>query len=454
MKKIYLSLAGLVICGSIISQNIINMQDHINKQRAILPANAKLPLLHPNNSGSRVAGPFSMWTEPIGDIMTNKGLNLNGSANADAAVFVDMIYQDSTVTSSSQSGKSYISSILLGTVLDPTSTLLQASNDPIVTKNDSYSIDSLTIYGSYVKVTSAIDTLYTWLVWGDSSNTAVFNKRLDNATWNAPIGTWRHSVIGPKITGATGAAGNKVKPAAPSTNMKLIKYALQNTDSVGSGGFVKNIIIPLPSVAVIPAGNIVSCFFTFVPGGTYAPGDVSYNLGGTAPQTINGFAAGVWGQLNPAVTTLTDYVDQQVDLSSWCMGASYDKGQRHNLYPTTWSTFMAGDLTTAPVIGYKISGTSTLGVSELEKNGFALTQNQPNPFHNQTTINYQIKKTAENVTLQIFDIRGVKLYEKTELNVKAGNYSETINNVNFSSGLYFYSLSVDGAKVTKKMIAQ
>src|ERR1035437_8063559 len=233
MKKIYLSLAGLVICGSVISQNAFNAQT-LPKHIGIMSAHSKAPVTIPNQN--RTAGAFRLWTEPIGDIMTNKGLNCTpGNANADETTFVDMIFQDSTVKSSSQSGDSFIRSILLGSVLDPKSTLLQANNLPIVTKNDSYNIDSLMILGSYVKKTSSTDTLYIWLVWGDTANTSVFAKRLDNATWNAPIGTWRRSVIGPKVTGAAGAAGNKVKAAAPSSNMMLIKYALQSTDSVGTG---------------------------------------------------------------------------------------------------------------------------------------------------------------------------------------------------------------------------
>lgn len=449
MKKIYLSLAGLILCGSIISQNVFNMQDHI-REKGILPTNVKAPVT--NSNSNRAAGPFRLWVEPIGDIMANKGLDLT-SANPNQDLFVDMVYQDSTVKISSPTSTRFVSDILIGTILDPKSTLLQANNDPIVSKNDAYSIDSLIILGSYVKKTAAVDTLYTWLVWGDSSNTAVFNKRLDNATWNAPIGTWRHSILGPKISGAAAAVGNKVGAAAPAGNKMLVKYVLTNTDSVSGGGRLRYITIALPTIAAIPAGNIVSCFYTFVPGGTHATGDCAYAFtGSTVPQTVNGFCGAVWGQTNPVVAALADYQDHQVDAGSWCMGATYDKKSRHNFYPTTYSTFMVGDLLTAPVIYYSIFGTASVGVKELENNAFALGQNTPNPFTNLTKINYQIKKVAENVTLQVYDIRGVKMLEKTQTGLQKGNYSVEINSVNYPAGIYFYTLTVDGNKVTRKMI--
>ncbi len=452
MKNIYLSLAGLVLCGTVFSQNSPIVPDQ-NRVKGILAPNSKSPNFK-KSSTDRAAGPFRMWSEPVGDVMTQKGLTLTGNT-PDENTFIDGIFMDSTVRIGSGTPTNrFVSTILLGSILDPKSTNLQASFEPIVTKLDPYSIDSLQILGSYVKKTATIDTLYIWLVWGDTTNTSVFTKRLTNATWNPPISTWRHSVIGPKVIGAAAGPGNKVKPAAPAGNQMLIKYVLQSADS-SSSQHIKWISIPLTTPAAIPAGSIVSCIYTFVPGTTYAAGDCIYSFSGAAvTQNVNGFAAAVWGQTNPAVNALTDYVDQQVDPSSWCMGVSYDNTQRHNMYPTTWSTFTVGDLTTAPVIAYSIYGTSTVGISELAKNGFALSQNTPNPFNKQTTINYQIKNAASNVALEIYDIRGVKMYEKTQKDVREGKYSVEINNVDFASGIYFYSLIVDGNKITKKMIVQ
>ena len=102
-------------------------------------------------------------------------------------------------------------------------------------------------------------------------------------------------------------------------------------------------------------------------------------------------------------------------------------------------------------IYYSFYSNSSVGIHDINSN-FSLSQNTPNPFTNQTKINYQIKTPAKNIALEIYNIAGVKMFEKTQTNLNAGNYSVHVNDVNFSAGIYFYSLIVDGNKTTKKMI--
>ncbi len=83
---------------------------------------------------------------------------------------------------------------------------------------------------------------------------------------------------------------------------------------------------------------------------------------------------------------------------------------------------------------------------------YNLSQNFPNPFNPQTTINYQLAKEGF-VKINIYDITG-KLQE-TLLNrqTTAGSYNVTWNASRFSTGIYFYTLEVNGVNVdTKKMI--
>lgn len=452
MKKIYTLAAGLILFGSITAQTQNPFNTASGTQAGKIAPNSKKAPVSGNTAANRAAGAFSQWVEPIGDIMTNSGVDVTGGAVAPAQDwFLAPVYMDSTVQVSSTSNR-VIDDILLGSVLDPKSTGgLNADFSPICTKSDTYVLDSIGIFGSYVKKTPSIDTLYTWVIWGDSSNTAVFTKKLTNSVWVAPISTWRTSVIGPKITGAIGAVGNKVKAAAPATNMRLIKQVLTSSDSSQSG-YSKWIDINVGTPITVPAGNIVSCFYTLVPGGTHTLGASCYTFtGGSLPQTTNGFAGIVWGQVAPAVAAVTDYANQQVDPAGWNMGIWYSKKARHAIYSATYQTMAPGDLVSAPYIAYKISGTSTESVNELNNN-FSLGQNVPNPFTNQTKVNYQIKTAAKSVSFEIFNVAGVKMFDQSTSNVAAGNYSVNVNDVDFASGIYFYSLTVDGNKVTKKMV--
>lgn len=345
MKIFYLLCTSLLLTVPMISQNAPSIQ---NRDRTKTPVS---PIANTNHQNSeRAAGPFRLWVDPVGNAMVNKGVDLD---YPDQTYYLTPIFMDSTVTDGSGTP---IYNILLGSVLDPKSTLLQSSTDPIVGANDSYSIDSISILGSYVKTTSTVDTLYTWLVWGAPGDTTVFEKTATSDIWVYPISAMRDTIIGAKIAGATGLAGNKVSAAAPSGNKVLIKYVLQQADSSASL-YHKQILIPLATPVTIPAGNIVSCFYTFVPGTTYTTGDCVYGYtGGTVTQNQNGFAGITWGQY-PQVTDVYDYLDHQVDPTSWGMGTSYSQFQRHST--SYGSDFMTGDLLTSPVIGYSIYGIAT-----------------------------------------------------------------------------------------------
>jgi photosystem II stability/assembly factor-like uncharacterized protein len=84
---------------------------------------------------------------------------------------------------------------------------------------------------------------------------------------------------------------------------------------------------------------------------------------------------------------------------------------------------------------------------------FNLKQNYPNPFNPTTTIEFDLPK-AGIVTLRIFDIAGREVSKEiNSLSLRTGNYKVNFNSAGLSSGVYFYSLVVDGANIaTKKMV--
>ncbi|HMQ99856.1 MAG TPA: YCF48-related protein [Ignavibacteria bacterium] len=83
---------------------------------------------------------------------------------------------------------------------------------------------------------------------------------------------------------------------------------------------------------------------------------------------------------------------------------------------------------------------------------FGLKQNYPNPFNPTTQIKYDIAK-ASYVAIKVFDVLGNEVATVFNGNLAAGKYSADFNASNLATGIYFYSLSVDGQKIdTKKMI--
>ena len=85
-----------------------------------------------------------------------------------------------------------------------------------------------------------------------------------------------------------------------------------------------------------------------------------------------------------------------------------------------------------------------------------LYQNYPNPFNPSTTINYTIPNlstTAKSfVKLTVYNSMGEEVYELVNSNQSPGNYYVKFDGSELSSGIYFYSLKVEGNMVTKKML--
>jgi len=81
---------------------------------------------------------------------------------------------------------------------------------------------------------------------------------------------------------------------------------------------------------------------------------------------------------------------------------------------------------------------------------FNLSQNYPNPFNPGTTINYQIPEKSF-VTLSIFDILGNEVKNLVSEEKEAGYYSLSFNATgkNFSTGTYFYRMTITGLETGK-----
>ena len=83
---------------------------------------------------------------------------------------------------------------------------------------------------------------------------------------------------------------------------------------------------------------------------------------------------------------------------------------------------------------------------------FNLSQNYPNPFNPSTTISYNLAKSG-NVRIKVFNISGKEIEELVNKKLEAGIHKITFNASKYSSGIYFYSMIIDGNVVnTKKMM--
>ena len=95
-----------------------------------------------------------------------------------------------------------------------------------------------------------------------------------------------------------------------------------------------------------------------------------------------------------------------------------------------------------------------VGVEKITTNvpgSFALAQNYPNPFNPTTTINYSIAAKS-HVTLRVLNVIGQEVAVLVDQVQDAGSFRVPFAASNFSSGVYFYTLTAGDFTQTHKMV--
>jgi Secretion system C-terminal sorting domain len=97
---------------------------------------------------------------------------------------------------------------------------------------------------------------------------------------------------------------------------------------------------------------------------------------------------------------------------------------------------------------------TTIGIgnnNEILVDNFRLEQNYPNPFNPVTIINYQLPM-FNFVSLKVYDVLGNEVAILVNQKQSAGSYSVEFDGANFSSGKYFYKITVGEFSDVKRMI--
>lgn len=93
-------------------------------------------------------------------------------------------------------------------------------------------------------------------------------------------------------------------------------------------------------------------------------------------------------------------------------------------------------------------------VHEMAQFGLTLNQNAPNPFSDQTVIEFSLNQPVE-VDFNIYNLLGKVVHVKT-MNATSGTNRIELNasSMNLTPGIYLYSLTIDGQSVTRKMVVK
>jgi len=101
-------------------------------------------------------------------------------------------------------------------------------------------------------------------------------------------------------------------------------------------------------------------------------------------------------------------------------------------------------------------------ISQTIPESFSLGQNYPNPFNPTTKINFDVKAKAKlpnqlgsekaKMFLSVYDVTGKIVIELLNSELAPGSYEIDFDGKNLPSGVYYYTLSSDGYRETRKMV--
>lgn len=347
------------------------------------------------------------------------------------------VFPDSAIIWGYDSGNQPINPYVhkVANYMDP---FFMAQQTIITDKFATYSLDSISVGYLYERNTGAGD---------NTADSLIIQVIAENHALDYDLGTTvSYQDIEFNFT------TQNIKATTP--QLKRIAVPLTFADTC-SGSLYKQIKVATPGILPFTNSKKVGAVISFKPGYTYTPTDVL--LGdGTNIATKNIFMI-LSSEQNGASTDPTNFGTIGDYTSDMNMSYFLSTDSRYNISTTGWNGFFIPTYAyTTPFpyeshdIGYKLT-VSSVGVKELENNGFALNQNVPNPFSKESTVNYQLVNDANSVVFTIMDVTG-RVISSEKVTGTKGLHSVKLGA--YAAGLYYYSLNVDGKVISKKMIVE
>lgn len=324
----------------------------------------------------------------------------------------------------------------LGDVLDVNSTYFNQIYGTVWDNTTAYNVDSIGMIYSYTRTQPEMDTLIVTLF---SNQTAANMPTYYFTGMAADYGSDTLYFKAIKYTYASNAVN--------ATGKVTYKFALGDLDSTqGAVGYWA-----LPNPFSVAAGKKMGCAITFKPGFPYTLGDVADNK--------NAFYFASYEENGANTFPLYTYCPNSTSAAcDWNSSHIVTTDVRYNV-SSGWNGFFIPAYAYTDAFGFEHHGIyyhmneGTVGQNEIANaTPFAVEQNMPNPFDNSTVIAYRLMKAANSVKVEIVDFAGRAVISQFENNMQPGEYTITVDGSKLSKGVYFYSVDVDGFRITKKMI--
>jgi hypothetical protein len=186
--------------------------------------------------------------------------------------------------------------------------------------------------------------------------------------------------------------------------------------------------------------------------------DSPYQVGACAFGIINNLIYAIGG--NEGGATTADYksiIVYDINTDTWVIDPMEISSKRHWMATAEYlgGLYVVGgidELSLAVDIVEEIVPQGTAGIGErlIQKNGYSLEQNSPNPFSSTTRISYSLPVDS-HATLMIFDVLGNRITTLVDEVKAAGKHETDFNLKDLHSGIYFYRLQSGNFSETKKL---
>ena len=168
------------------------------------------------------------------------------------------------------------------------------------------------------------------------------------------------------------------------------------------------------------------------------------------PATVN--AGGGFTGAEGVIRAMKYLIEGQSFGGSYTLDQTYPNLRGVMSWSTNWDEF--GGLTFSSQVRAYLDGLGNKSFA-IEKLGTDTVQVLSNPVRDGLMkIQFDLSATTSAVTIKLYNIAGVKVLEKTVNNLQRGSTSEAVDISTLDTGIYLYTISLDGEKINGKVLVK
>lgn len=324
--------------------------------------------------------------------------------------------------------------------VDPKFNSADYAGEGQIRRVDPYKVDSVEILGIYERApskASVVDTLIVSMAYGSGGTTDLDIFYFASPDIISNYGDTVRFASTDQNVGTFIAKGSNVWS-------KKIPLTAANANDTLSNGF--NVWRLAPNLNV-PAGNLVAMTVTFKSGDTWTPFMDTIRKAGATTSNYNHFrfvafeeTAGAFQSYQKNYYNASGLMLQ--DTTDW--GGTYVPS--YAFTSATWSIehywwFYKLHCPTCWTVGVDdVTNINNLNVF-------------PNPSNSEVNFNFGLNEAAKNVSIQITNTIG-QVVKNINVGRAQGSVNQKVNVSDLSSGLYIYTIDVDGQKTSNKLMVK